>query len=107
MIRKVVIGALCALAVTFSTTAFTQGTSTEAKAMLEKAVAPCESRQSQSAGHDQQGRRWASGSRPLRILLQYQRRQGRCYWQQTAKKVIGQDVRTLKDATGKVLTSVI
>ena len=39
MIRKVVIGALCALAVTFSTTAFTQGTSTEAKAMLEKAVA--------------------------------------------------------------------
>jgi hypothetical protein len=39
MLRKLVIGALGAIAVMFSTTAFAQGTATEAKAMLEKAAA--------------------------------------------------------------------
>jgi len=39
MFRKRVIGALCAGAVLCSTTAFAQGTATDAKAMLEKAVA--------------------------------------------------------------------
>ena len=81
MIRKVVIGALCALAVTFSTTAFAQGTSTEAKAMLEKAVAAVKADKAKALDTINKGRRWVSGSRPLRILLQYQRRQGRCYWQ--------------------------
>ena len=39
MFRKLVIGALGAMAVLFSTTAFAQGTAAEAKAMLEKTVA--------------------------------------------------------------------
>src|SRR6266513_1522838 len=39
MLRKLVIGALGAMAVLFSTTAFAQGTAAEAKAMLDKAVA--------------------------------------------------------------------
>jgi hypothetical protein len=39
MLRKLVIGALGAMAVLFSTTAFAQGTAADAKAMLEKAVA--------------------------------------------------------------------
>ena len=39
MLRKLVIGALSAMAVLFSTTAFAQGTAAEAKAMLDKAVA--------------------------------------------------------------------
>jgi hypothetical protein len=39
MLRKLVIGALGAMAVMFSSTAFAQGTAAEAKAMLEKAVA--------------------------------------------------------------------
>ena len=39
MLRKLVIGALGAIAVLFSNTAFAQGTAAEAKAMLEKAVA--------------------------------------------------------------------
>jgi hypothetical protein len=39
MLRKLVIGALGAIAVLFSTTAFAQGTAAEAKAMLEKTVA--------------------------------------------------------------------
>ena len=39
MFRKLVIGALSAIAVLFSTTAFAQGTAAEAKAMLEKTVA--------------------------------------------------------------------
>ena len=39
MFRKLVIGALGAMAVLFSTTAFAQGTAADAKAMLEKTVA--------------------------------------------------------------------
>ena len=39
MLRKLVIGALGAMAVLFSTTAFAQATAADAKAMLEKTVA--------------------------------------------------------------------
>jgi hypothetical protein len=39
MFRKLLIGALGAMAVSFSTTAFAQGTAADAKAMLEKTVA--------------------------------------------------------------------
>jgi hypothetical protein len=39
MSRKLVVGALGAMAVLFSTTAFAQGTAADAKAMLEKTVA--------------------------------------------------------------------
>ena len=39
MFRKLMIGALGALAVLFSTTAFAQGSAADAKAMLEKTVA--------------------------------------------------------------------
>src|SRR5262249_61844276 len=39
MFRKLVVGALGAMAVLFSTTAFAQGTAADAKAMLEKTVA--------------------------------------------------------------------
>src|SRR6202166_4324277 len=39
MFRKLVIGALGAMAVFFSTTAFAQGTAADARAMLEKTVA--------------------------------------------------------------------
>ena len=39
MFRKLVIGALGAMAALFSTTAFAQGTAADAKAMLEKTVA--------------------------------------------------------------------
>src|SRR3984893_2726198 len=39
MFRKLVIGALGAMAVLFSTTAFAQGTAADPKAMLEKTVA--------------------------------------------------------------------
>ena len=39
MFRKLVIGALGAMAVLFSTTAFAQGTAADAKAMLERTVA--------------------------------------------------------------------
>jgi hypothetical protein len=38
MLHKLVFGALGAMAVMFSSTAFAQGTATEAKAMLDKAV---------------------------------------------------------------------
>lgn len=39
MLRRLMIGALGAIAVLFSTTAFAQGTAAEASAMLDKAVA--------------------------------------------------------------------
>ena len=38
MLHKLVIGALGAMAVMFASTAFAQGTATEAKAMLDKAA---------------------------------------------------------------------
>ncbi len=39
MLQKLAIGALGAIAISFSTTAFAQGTAADAKAMLEKTVA--------------------------------------------------------------------
>jgi signal transduction histidine kinase len=104
MIRKVVIGVLCALAVTFSTTAFAQGTATEAKAMLEKAVAAVKADKAKALDTINKG----EGGFLDRDLYAF------CFnisdgkavatgnTNPTAKKVIGQDVRTLKDATGKV-----
>ena len=82
MFRTFMIAAASAAVITLSTTAFAQGTATEAKAMLEKAVAAVKADKAKTLDTDQQGRRWIPGPRSLCVLLQYQRRQDRCHWQQ-------------------------
>jgi hypothetical protein len=104
MLHKLVIGVLAAVSVTFSTTAFAQGTAAEAKAMLEKAVAAVKVDKMKALDTINKG----EGGFLDRDLYAF------CFnisdgkavatgnTNPTAKKVIGQDVRTLKDATGKV-----
>ena len=81
MLRELVIGALGAIAVMFSTTAFAQGTAIEAKAMLEKATAALKADQAKTLDTINKGRRRIPGPRYLCVLLQPQRRQGRRRWQ--------------------------
>ena len=73
MFRKLVIGALGAMAVLFSTTAFAQGTAAEAKAMLEKAVAAVKANKVKALDMFNKGEGGVLGPRPLCVLLQCQR----------------------------------
>jgi hypothetical protein len=104
MLHKLVIGALGAMAVMFSTTAFAQGTATEAKAMLEKAAVAVKADKAKTLDTINKG----EGGFLDRDLYAF------CFnigdgkavangsTNPAARKTIGQDVRTLKDATGKV-----
>jgi signal transduction histidine kinase len=102
MSRKLGIGALGALAVMFSTTAFGQGTPAEAKAMLDKAVAAVKADKAKALDMFNK----SEGGFLDRDLYPF------CFnagdgkivgaGSATARKLTGQDVRTLRDATGKV-----
>jgi signal transduction histidine kinase len=104
MLHKLVIGALGAIAVMLSTAAFAQGTATEARAMLDKAVAAVKADKAKTLDMINKG----EGGFLDRDLYVF------CFnigdgiavangsTNPTAKKTIGVDVRTLKDATGKV-----
>jgi signal transduction histidine kinase len=104
MLHKLVIGALGAIAVMFSTTAFAQGTAAEAKAMLEKAVAAVKADKAKTLDTINKG----EGGFLDRDLYVFCFNSGDGNVVATGssnpvgRKVIGQDVRTLKDATGKV-----
>jgi signal transduction histidine kinase len=104
MFHKLVIGALGAMAVVFSSTAFAQGTAAEAKAMLEKAGVAMKADKVKTLDTINTG----EGGFLDRDLYVF------CFnigdgkgvasgsTNPVAKKTIGVDVRTLKDATGKV-----
>ena len=102
--RKLVIGALGATAVMFSSTAFAQGTATEAKAMLEKGVAAVKADKAKALDTINKG----EGGFLDRDLYVFCFNSGDGNVVATgssnpvSRKVIGQDIRTLKDATGKV-----
>jgi hypothetical protein len=104
MLRKIVIGALSATAVMFSSTAFAQGTATEAKAMLEKAVVAVNADKAKALDTINKG----EGGFLDRDLYVFWFNSGNGNIVATgstnpaSRKVIGLDVRTLKDATGKV-----
>jgi hypothetical protein len=104
MLRKLVIGALGAIAVMFSSTAFAQGTATEAKAMLEKAVVAVKADKAKALDKINQGE-GGFLDRDLYVFC-FNISDGKAVangsTNPTAKKTIGVDVRTLKDATGKV-----
>ena len=103
MLHKLIIGGLSAMAVMCSSTAFAQGTATEARAMLDKAAVAVKADKA-NAGHDQQGRgRFLD--RDLYVFASISATAISCATGSSnpaARKVIGADVRTLKDATGKV-----
>jgi|SRR6516162_7494678 len=86
MFRKLLIGALGAMAVSFSTMAFAQGTASDAKAMLEKTVAAIKADKAKALDQinkDDDGLLLANGNLNVKQLL-------------------GKDVRTFKDPTGDV-----
>jgi signal transduction histidine kinase len=102
MLRKLVIGALGAMVVMFSTAAFAQGTGAEAKAMLEKAVAAVKADKAKALDMFNKG----EGGFLDRDLYPF------CFnisdgkivglGNPNAKQLLGQDTRTLKDSTGKL-----
>jgi hypothetical protein len=102
MLRKVMIGALASLAMTLSTAAFAQaqfGTAAEAKAMLEKAVAAVKTDKAKALTMFNNG----EGGFKDRDLQPF------CFnisdgklTAATVPNLLGTDVRTLTDKTGKV-----
>jgi signal transduction histidine kinase len=104
MFRKLVFGTLGAIAVMFSSTAFAQGTAAEAKAMLEKAVAAVKADKAKTLDTINKG----EGGFLDRDLYVFCFNSGDGTIVATgssnpaARKVLGQDVRNLKDATGKI-----
>jgi signal transduction histidine kinase len=103
-LRKIVIGALGATVVMFSSTAFAQGTATEAKAMLEKGVAAVKADKAKALDTINKG----EGGFLDRDLYVFCFNSGDGNIVATgssnpaSRRVIGQDIRTLKDATGKM-----
>jgi signal transduction histidine kinase len=104
MFRKLVIGALGAIAVMFSSTAFAQGTAAEAKAMLEKAVAAVKADKTKALDTINKGE-GGFLDRDLYVFC-FNSSDGNVVATGTSnpagRKVIGQDIRTLKDPTGKM-----
>ena len=101
---QLVIGALGAMAVMFSSTAFAQGTATEAKAMLDKAAVAVKADKAMTLDTINKGE-GGFLDRDLYVFC-FNSGDGNIVATGTSnpagKKVIGQDVRTLKDATGKM-----
>ncbi len=99
--RKLVIGALGAIAVLFSTTAFAQGTAAEAKAMLEKAVAAVKADKAKALEMFNSGE-GGFRDRDLYVFCS-DASDGKivAVGNPNAKQNIGKDTRTLKDSTGK------
>jgi len=104
MLRKLVIGVLGAMTIFFSNTAFAQGTAAEAKAMLEKGVAAVKADKAKALDTINKGE-GGFLDRDL-YLFCFNSGDGNIVATGTSnpagRKVIGQDVRTLKDATGKL-----
>jgi signal transduction histidine kinase len=101
MLHKLVIGALGAMAVMFSSAAFAQGTATEAIAMLDKAVVALKADKAKTLDmiNKEEG---GFLDRDLYVFC-FNLSDGKqvAAGSNNSRKYIGQDVRTLKDATGK------
>jgi signal transduction histidine kinase len=101
MSRKLVIGALNAMAVTFSTAALAEGTAAEAKVMLEKAVSAVKADKANALDMFNKGE-GGFQDRDLYVFCS-NINDGRLVadGNPNAKQLIGTDDRTLKDSTGK------
>jgi len=104
MFHELAIGALGAMAVMFSSTAFAQGTATEAKAMLDKAALAVKADKAKTLDTINKGE-GGFLDRDLYVFC-FNIGDGKAVangsTNPAAKKTIGVDVRTLKDGTGKV-----
>ena len=101
MSRKLVIGALNAMAITFSTAALTEGTAVQAKVMLEKAVAAVKADKAKALDMFNKGE---GGFRDRDLYVFCSNiSDGRLVadGNPNAEQLIGTDDRTLKDSTGK------
>jgi signal transduction histidine kinase len=104
VLRKLAIGVLGAAALMFSTSAFAQGTAAEAKAMLEKTVAAVKADKTKALDMINNGQ-GGFLDRDLYAFC-FNISDGKAVAtgnnNPVARQVLGRDVRTLKDATGKV-----
>ena len=104
MLHKLVIGGLGAMAVMFSGMAFAQGTATEAKAMLDKASASVKADKAKTLDTINKGE-GGFLDRDLYVFC-FNSGDGKLVatgsTSPASRKLIGQDARTLKDATGKM-----
>ena len=104
MIRSFMIAVASAAVFTLSTTAFAQGTASEAKAMLEKAVAAVKADKAKALDTINKGE-GGFLDRDLYVFC-FNSGDGNIVATGTSnpagRKVIGQNVKTLKDATGKL-----
>jgi len=101
MPRKLVIGALNAMAITFSTAALAEGTAVQAKVMLEKAVAAVKADKAKALDMFNKGE-GGFLDRDLYVFCS-NISDGRLVadGNPNAEQLIGTDDRTLKDSTGK------
>jgi signal transduction histidine kinase len=102
MLRKLVIGALGATAVLFSTTAFAQGTAADAKAMLEKTVAAVKADKAKALDQINKGEGGFLMGDIYPFCFNLSDGINVAVASPNSKQVLGKDVRTIKDPTGKV-----
>ena len=104
MTRSFITAVASAAVLTLSATAFAQGTATEAKAMLDKAVVAVKADKTKTLDSINKGE-GGFLDRDLYVFC-FNTGDGKVVatgsTSSAARKVIGLDVRTLKDATGKV-----
>jgi len=100
MFRKLVIGALGAMAVLFSTTAFAQGSAADAKAMLEKAVAAIKADKAKALDQINKGENGFVVGDLYPFCFNLSDGLLVANGNPNVKGLLGKDVRTFKDPTG-------
>ena len=102
MLHKLMFGALSAMAVMFSTTAFAQGTAAEAKAMLEKTVSALKADKAKTLELINEGKGGFLDRDLYPFCFNLSDGKNVAVASPNSKQVLGTDIRALKDATGKV-----
>src|ERR1700746_3507012 len=102
MFRKLVIGALGAVAVLFSTTAFAQGTAADAKAMLERTVAAVKADKATTLDQINKGENGFLVGDLHPFFFNLSDGLLVAVGNPNVKQLLGKDARTFKDPTGDV-----
>ncbi|WP_244486233.1 cache domain-containing protein [Bradyrhizobium viridifuturi] len=102
MFRKLVIGALGAMTVLFSTTAFAQGTASDAKAMLEKTVAAIKADKAKTLDAINKGENGFLVGDLYPFCFNLSDALLVAIGNPNVKGLLGKDARTFKDPTGDV-----
>jgi len=102
MFRKLLIGALGAMAVLFSTTAFAQGTAADAKAMLEKTVAAIKADKAKTLDEINKGENGFLVGDLYPFCFNLSDALLVAIGNPNVKGMLGKDARTFKDPTGDV-----